>query len=72
MFSKHYTMELGQLNADANVEIEGRVKYLKTKMISGAKIVQNFALTGPNGLQILSHFPVDETEMLKVNIHKFK
>jgi len=72
MFSKHYTMELGQLNADANVEIEGQVKYLKTKMISGAKIVQNFALTGSNGLQILSHFPVDETEMLKVNIHKFK
>ena len=46
-------------------------KRLKTKMTSGSKLVQNFALTG-NEIHILSHFPADEQEIFKVDIQKFK
>ena len=45
--------------------------FLKTKMTSGSKLVQNFALTG-NEIHILSHFPADEQEIFKVDIQKFK
>ena len=60
------------MNSDTSVKVGGRIKYLKTKMTSGSKLVQNFALTGGSEIHILSHFPADEQEMFKVDIQKFK
>ena len=69
MFSK---MENGKSNSDTAVEVAVRVKYFKTKMTSGSKLVQHFALTGGSDIQILSHFPIDEQDMFNVGIQKFK
>ena len=63
---------LSNMNSDTTVEVGGRTKYLKTKMTSGSKLVQNFALTGGSEIHILSHFPADEHEIFKVDIQKFK
>ena len=60
------------MNNDTSIEVGRRVKFLKTKMTSGSKLVQNFAVTGGSEIHILSHFPADEQEMFKVDIQKFK
>ena len=63
---------LSNMNSDTTVKVGGRIKYQKTKMTSGLKLVQHFALTVGNEIQILSHFPTNKQQMFKVDIQKFK